>query len=74
MKWKNILKEEQKNPIKLAQKLVKDWKPETEEGKQYQQDLEQVVAPYCPEGSEWCTQCKQCESKEESQRMHEGEQ
>jgi len=69
MSWKEIIKEKQ-NPIKMAQELVKDWKPETDEGKRYQEDLEQVVAPYCPEGSKWCSECKQCETEEESKEIH----
>jgi len=69
MSWQNIIKKD--NPIIKAMKLVKNWKPKTEEGELYRKELEDVVAPFCPIGSKWCTECKQCETPEQSKEMHE---
>jgi hypothetical protein len=60
------------NLAKDTQELVREWKPETPEGKKYQQELEQAVAPFCPQGSKWCSECKQCETKEQSAKIHGG--
>jgi hypothetical protein len=59
--------------VKNAQELVKEWKPETSEGKKYQQELEQVVAPFCPKGSKWSTESKQCEPIEQPAKTPDGE-
>jgi hypothetical protein len=68
MSWQKIIKGN--NPIVQAMKLVQDWKPETEEGEKYRKELEEVVAPLCPKGSEWCSECKQCETPEQSKEIH----
>jgi len=49
--------------LKETQILVKEWKPETPEGKKYQHELEQIVAQYCPKGSKWNTETKECEGQ-----------
>jgi signal transduction histidine kinase len=59
--------------LKETQNLVKEWKPETSEGKKYQQELEQVVAPFCPKGSKWSTESKQCEPIEQPAKTPDGE-
>ena len=59
--------------LKETQTLVNEWKPETPEGKKYQQDLEQIVAQYCPKGSKWSTESKQCEPIEQSAKTPDGE-
>jgi hypothetical protein len=59
--------------LKETQELVREWKPETPEGKQYQQDLERIVAQYCPKGSKWSTESKQCEPIEQPAKTPDGE-
>ena len=77
MPWKDKLQKPKERNLKgllqAAQGLVKEWKPETPEGEQYQKDLEAAVAPYCPTGSKWCSECKQCETPEQATEMHGGE-
>ena len=88
MTWKKILKENPAAGIlkptyikgkgghlelvKKLEKLIKEWQPEEEEGKKYLEDLIEVVSNSCPTGTEWCDECKQCETPEEKEEIHEG--
>jgi len=86
MNWKKVLKENPAagmlkpsyikgkgshlELIKKLEKLIKEWKPEGEEGKKYLDDLIDVVSNSCPAGTEWCDECKQCETPEEKEEIH----